>query len=77
MIRFAIIKQIGDEEQPTGLEYNKDQILERIQLRVREHLVRTETWRKHSWSADEIAMAVEKAWGGLVDEFMMKTVTIA
>jgi len=74
-LRFAILKKIENEEQVV-LEYRDDQILSRLQARVRENLNEKETFLKHSFSKDEMAKALDKAYADLLVEFKEETVKL-
>ena len=74
-MRLAILKEIKGQE-VIILEYKEDQILSRIKTRIRENLVETEKFTKHSWNKDEVAAAVDKAWNELIVEFKEKTIVL-
>lgn len=76
MIRFVILKEIGDGEGKIVLEYDSDQILSRVQARVKEQLAEKETAIKHKFSKDEIAGAITISWKDLITEFKRKTITL-
>ena len=76
MLRFAILKQIGGKNDKVVLEYDAEQLLSRLQARVREGLSEKETFLKHSWSKVQVAKVVEKAFNGLVAKFKEETVKI-
>lgn len=86
-LRFAILKGIGDGEDKVVLEYNEQKLLSRLQARVRENLIETETVIKryfikpetivkHSFEKPEIAKALDKAFNDLVLEFKEETVKL-
>lgn len=75
-LRFAILKQVGDGDEKVVLEYDQDQILDRLNRRTRENLSALERVTKRKFTKDEIAQALKSAMGGLVAEFKEKTVTI-
>ena len=74
MLRFAILKQMEDGPDEVMLEYNANQILTRLQAQVRENLV--EKFLKKKFSKEEVRIAVDKAFKGLVAEFKKGTVRI-
>ena len=76
MLRFAILKTVGDKESSVVLEYSAEQILSRLQARLRENLIKTETIIKLKHPKDEIEKAFTDAFNGLVAEFKEKTVTL-
>ena len=80
-LRFIILKEIkawGKEKQFEDgvLEYREDQIRSRLLARMRENLVKNETWLKHRWSKVEVAKAFEDAFDDLVREFKEETIRI-
>ena len=81
-LRFIILKEIkawGKEKEVEDvvLEYREDQIRSRLLARMRENLVKTETWFKHKWTKAEVAKAFEDAFDDLVREFKEETIRIA
>ena len=93
MIRFAIFKKVAEtaEGQKVVLEYDENQILSRLQARMREKMSETETitvithrWPrkdeviiKNTWDKDEVAKFLGQAFPGLIAEFKEKTVSLA
>ena len=75
-MRLAILKEIKGIN-VVVLEYKEDQVLNRLQSRIRENLSVSESFMKHSWNKDEIAAAAEKAWNELVEEFKEETVKLS
>lgn len=75
MLRFAILKMVGENEE-VALEYNENQILNRLQARVRENLSENETVIKRRWTKDEVKNALSKAFRELIAEFKEKTITL-
>jgi len=75
-MRLAILKQIKDNANVVVLEYKEEQVLNRLQSRIRENLSVTETYLKHKWTKDEVAAAVVKAWDELVQEFKEETIKL-
>ena len=76
MIRFAILKDVGNEKNKVVLEYSQDQLLEKMQALVREQLVNSEKWLKHRWNKKEIEDAIHNAFNRIVLEFKQKSVYI-
>lgn len=77
MLRFAILKTLaGNESEVLVLEYDNAQILNNIQAKVKEKLIKTESWTKHSWSKDEIAQAIDETWADLIKEFKAATIKL-
>jgi len=76
MIRFAIIKDIGNSEARTMLEYDSDQICTRMQARVREQLTNKETAIKHKFTKAEVKAAIAISWNDLVSEFKEQTLVL-
>lgn len=89
MLRFAILRDIGDIEIPVenvvegatnryeiALEYKENQLLSRLQARLRENLIGHERWHKHTFSKDQVAEAFSKAYTELLQEFKDKTVAL-
>lgn len=74
-MRLAILKEIKGANLVV-LEYKEDQVIARLQSRVRENLVATESFMKHKWTKEEVAQAVDKAWNELVAEFKEETVQL-
>ena len=62
---LIIIQRVAEKD----LEYSPEQFLSRLKTRVRENLVASEKWFKHSWKKDEINQAIEKAFIDLGAEF--------
>ncbi len=75
MLRFAILKTVGEEEQIV-LEYNENQILSRLQARMREKMSERETYLKHSFNKAEVNGFLGEAFPELIAEFKEKTVTL-
>lgn len=71
-LRFAILKDVGD----VVLQYKEDQLLNRLQARVKENLSETETFIKHRWGKNEVKEALSKAFKELVVEFKEETVKL-
>lgn len=76
MLRFAILKQVNEGSNEVVLEYNENQILSRLQARVREGLAELETAIKHKFTKQEIAVVLTKSYRELLVEFRDKTVTL-
>jgi len=77
MLRFAILKTLaGTDTEVLVLEYDNAQILSNLQAKIRERLIKTETWRKHSWSKNEISQAVNETWADLIKEFKAATIKL-
>ena len=89
MLRFAILRDIGEVEVPATdvvrgkanrytvvLEYVEAQLLSRLQARVRENLIGHERWHTHTFSKDQVKEALDKAFNELVKEFKEKTITL-
>jgi len=62
---LAILQKVGEKT----LEYNQEQFVSRLKARIRENLVFSEKWFKHSWKEQEINEAVDKAFNDLGAEF--------
>lgn len=76
-LRFAILKEIrvGDDKKETVvLEYNDEQILNRLKKRVAENLPAKRF--KQSWSKQELRASIDKAFQDLVTEFKEKTIRL-
>lgn len=76
MLRFAILKTAGNATEEVVLEYRDEQILSRLQARIRENLVESEKWFSHAWSKNDVAKALDKAFRDLVEEFKEETVKL-
>ena len=78
MLRFAILKQLGGtgKDSKVVLEYDEEQLLSRLQARVREGLAEKETFLKHMWTKAQVAKAVDGAFRDLVSEFKEETIKI-
>jgi len=76
MLRFAILKQVNEQDSAVVLEYKEDQILTRLQARVRENLAEKESAIKHRFTKQEVAVALDKSFNDLVIEFKEKTITL-
>ena len=77
-LRFAILKEIKGENKVV-LEYDKDQILERLQARVAEKLSKgpkISKKAKFTHSREEIHDAIEAAYNGLIREFKEQTIQL-
>ena len=62
---LAILQKVGEKT----LEYDQPQFIARLKARVRENLVASENWWKHSWKEEEINEAIDKAFNDLGAEF--------
>ena len=62
---LVILQKVGDKT----LEYSSPQFLSRLKARVRENLVPSESWLKHTWKEAEINDAIDKAFEDLGAEF--------
>ena len=71
-LRFAILKDAGE----IVLQYEENQILNRLQARVRENLRETETVIKRRWTKEEVKNALTKAFKELIAEFKEETVKL-
>ena len=74
-LRFVILKQI-DNRSEVVLEYDQEQLLIRLQNRVKERLIASEKHLKHRWTKAEVEKAVGEAFNMLVNEFKSQTITI-
>lgn len=90
MLRFAILKSIGEKEQVV-IEYDEKQIFERLQSRRREfltklHLAKIEKWQEvkmfkgkapeATFSDEEISRAEKYAFDSVIAEFKKKTISL-
>jgi hypothetical protein len=51
-------------------QINVEQLLERLQIRVKENLIATESFFKHRWNKKEISESIDKAYNDLIYEFL-------
>lgn len=74
-MRLAVLKEIKGSPNVV-LEYKEEQVLARLQSRVRENLSASEGVFKTKWTKEEVAHAIDKAWNELVSEFKEETIKL-
>ena len=75
-LRLAFLKKIKGEDE-LMLEYDEDQVLARLQARIRENLSAKENYFIHRWGKKDVASSVAKAFNELIQEFKEETIRLA
>ena len=74
-LRLVFLKKYKNEERLV-LEYDEEQVLSRLQARVRENLSADETYFRHRWNKAFVQKSVDKAFRELITEFKEDTVKL-
>lgn len=75
-LRFAILKTIGKGGEAVVLEYNENQLCERLKRRVRENFLKKRRFASF-FMLNKIDEAIKVSFDELVTEFKEETVKIS